>query len=113
MGHHGSLDPKLFHAEVTTFRSLRKPEFCCSVLFRNAATINKALFFFFFFLFSLIVAIAESGVICTTGLCEQEHTCKVDAGLGIEAWGYRGHRSKLALLSELTWDLRLYHTVIT
>lgn len=61
MGHHGSLDPKLFHAEVTTFRSLRKPEFCCSVLFRNAATINKA--FFFFFLFSLIVAIAESGVI--------------------------------------------------
>ena len=39
--------------------------------------------------------------------------CKVDAGLGIEAWGYRGHRNKLALLSELTWDLRLYHTVIT
>ena len=73
MGHHVSLDPKLFHAEVTTFRSLKKPELCCSVLLRDAATINKA-FFFFFLLFSLIVAIAESGVICTTGLCEQEHT---------------------------------------
>ena len=50
MGHHVSLDPKLFHADVTTSRSLRKLELCCSVLFRDAATINKA----FFLLFSLM-----------------------------------------------------------
>ena len=83
MGHHVSLDPKLFHAEVTTFRSPKKPELCCSVLHRDAATKNKA--FFFFLLFSLIVAIAESGVICTTGLCEQEHT--LQGACWIRNWG--------------------------
>lgn len=43
------------------------------------------IFFFFFLLFSLIVAIAESGVICTTGLCEQEHT--LQGGCWIRNWG--------------------------
>ena len=40
---------------------------------------------FFFLLFSLIVAIAESGVICTTGLCEQEHT--LQGACWIRNWG--------------------------
>ena len=71
MDHHVSLDPKLFHADVTISRSLRKLELCCFVLFRDAATINKAFFFFFAVFFN---AIAESWVICTTALCEQEHT---------------------------------------
>ena len=111
MGHHVSLDPKLFHVEVTTFRSPKKPELCCSVLHRDAATKNKAFFFFFCFL-SLLQQLSL-GSSAQQASVNKNTPCKVHAGLGIEAWGYRGHRNKLALLSELTWDLRLYHIVIT